>query len=71
MLEDETLKGTLDQLTGVVEEKPFECVGSRDEVNTAVCMTIARMEQEGRKASRIARALSFPAGLRAVLQPVQ
>lgn len=46
MLEDETLKGTLDQLTGVVEEKPFECVGSRDEVNTAIVLTIGRLEQE-------------------------
>ncbi|WP_024737936.1 hypothetical protein [Enterocloster asparagiformis] len=48
MLEDETLKGTLDQLTGVVEEKPFECVGSRDEVNTAIVLTIGRLEQEHR-----------------------
>ena len=48
MLEDETLKGTLDQLTGVVEEKPFECVGGRDEVNTAIVLTIGRLEQEHR-----------------------
>lgn len=48
MLADETLKGTLDQLTGVVEEKPFECVGSRDEVNTAIVLTIGRLEQEHR-----------------------
>ena len=48
MLEDETLKGTLDQLTGVVEEKPFECVGSRDEVNTAIVLTLGRLEQEHR-----------------------
>lgn len=48
MLADETLKGTLDQLTGVVEEKPFECVGSRDEVNTAIVLTISRLEQEHR-----------------------
>lgn len=48
MLADETLKGTLDQLTGVVEEKPFECVGSRDEVNTAIVLAIGRLEQEHR-----------------------
>lgn len=39
----------MEQLVGVSEEKPFECVGSRDEVNTAICMTISRYESSGLK----------------------
>ena len=35
-----------EKLVGVQSEKPFECVGSRDEVNAAVCLAIERMEQE-------------------------
>lgn len=49
MLADETLIGTMEKLTGIQEEKPFECVGSRGEVNTAICLTIARMEAEGKQ----------------------
>ena len=49
LLDDASLIPLLEKLTGILPEKPFECVGSRDEVNTAVCMTIARMEQEGEK----------------------
>lgn len=48
MLEDETMKETLCQLVGIREEKPFECVGSRDEVNTAIVMTIDQMERRGK-----------------------
>lgn len=44
MLEDQSLIETLNQLTGIAEDKPFECVGSRDEVNTAVVMAIGQME---------------------------
>lgn len=43
----------MDQLIGMVEEKPFECVGSREEVNTAISMTIAAMEQEGKPLPRL------------------
>lgn len=32
------------KLTGMEKEKPFECVGSRDEVNAAVSLTITRLE---------------------------
>ena len=49
LLDDASLIPLLEKLTGILPEKPFECVGSRDEVNTAVCMTIARMEREGEK----------------------
>ena len=36
------------QLIGVSPEKPFECVGSRDEINTSICLAIERLEQKGR-----------------------
>lgn len=49
MLEDETMKVTLEQLVGIHEEKPFECVGSRDEINAAIVRTIDNMEREGRR----------------------
>ena len=47
MLQDEDMKETLEQLIGIREEKPFECVGSRAEINTAMVLTIQRMEEEG------------------------
>ena len=31
-----------EQLTGIRDDKPFECVGTREEVNYAVCMAIRR-----------------------------
>ena len=48
MLNDETLLDLFEQLTGIVDDKPFECVGTRDEVNTAVCMAVSRMIKDGR-----------------------
>ncbi len=48
LLADETLKGTLEQLVGIQAEKPFECVGSRDEVNTAIMLTIRRIQEAGK-----------------------
>ena len=36
LFEDETLIPLLDQLTGITEEKPFECIGTLDEVNAAM-----------------------------------
>lgn len=47
MLEDPSMLEDFRKLTGLAEEKPFECVGSRDEVNAAVCLTIEQMEQAG------------------------
>ncbi len=41
MLNDESMKELFEQLTGILDDKPFECVGTRDEVNTAICMSIA------------------------------
>jgi len=45
MLMDPEMIPIMDQLIGVTEEKPFECVGSRDEINTAICETIRQMEE--------------------------
>lgn len=46
MLNDLSMWEDMRKLVGEVPEKPFECVGSRDEVNVAVCETIRRMEEE-------------------------
>ena len=42
MLDDESLRPLFDQLTGRMPVKPFECVGTRDEVNSALSMAIER-----------------------------
>ncbi len=47
MLGDEGMIPVMEQLVGVGDEKPFECVGSRSEVNTAICMTIKDMLKDG------------------------
>jgi hypothetical protein len=49
MLDDESLKVTFEKLTGMLPEKPFECVGTVEEANAAVCMTIQKYEEEGLK----------------------
>lgn len=49
MLEDESLRDTLEKLTGIQEEKPFECVGSRSEINTAIVIAIKNRERKGEK----------------------
>lgn len=46
MVNDPDMKTDFEKLTGMRDEKPFECVGSRDEVNAAVCLAIARMQQQ-------------------------
>lgn len=42
LFEDENLKGYLLQLCGQSAQKPFECVGTIDEVNTALAMRLKR-----------------------------
>ncbi|MBO4599902.1 MAG: hypothetical protein J5641_04100 [Bacteroidales bacterium] len=42
LLDDEEMKPLFDQLVGRAECKPFECVGTIDEVNTALGMTRER-----------------------------
>ena len=55
MLNDSSLTGTLEQLVGIQEEKPFECVGSRSEINAAIAMTIGRMERDGEELPALLR----------------
>lgn len=49
MVNDASMIPVMDQLIGVVDEKPFECVGSRDEVNMACCLTISKYKNSGLK----------------------
>ncbi|MFV0479516.1 MAG: hypothetical protein ACK5LZ_02970 [Anaerorhabdus sp.] len=42
LLEKESLKITLMELCGAVENKPFECVGTREEVQVAMSMAISK-----------------------------
>jgi hypothetical protein len=44
LLNDENLIMIFDKLIGIAPEKPFECVGTCDEVNTAICMAIKNYE---------------------------
>lgn len=44
LFEDESLLEDFEKLCGLVPEKPFECVGSRDEVNTSLTETISQYE---------------------------
>lgn len=48
LLDDETLRPVLMALCGALPNKPFECVGSRDEVNIALCLAIAKAEAAGK-----------------------
>lgn len=48
MAEDDSMKAYFDQLIGRSKEKPFECVGSRDEINAAIALTI-REYPEGKE----------------------
>ncbi len=45
----EKMKGYFEQLIGLHESKPFECVGSVDEINFAMCMAIRKRVQRGDK----------------------
>ena len=47
MLSDPKMREYFIELIGQSEHKPFECVGSIDEVNLAVSLAIRRLEQEG------------------------
>jgi hypothetical protein len=49
MLSDQTMLDYFIQLIGLSEHKPFECVGSIDEVNLAVSLAILRLERSGKK----------------------
>ena len=47
MLNDEAMLEYFIELIGQSEHKPFECVGSIDEVNLAVSLAIRKLENEG------------------------
>lgn len=47
MFELPEMESALQELCGTLPNKPFECVGSRKEVNIALCLAIARAEQNG------------------------
>ncbi len=49
ILNDPELYDLFTQLTGISINKPFECVGTREEVNIAINMCIARHSKENRK----------------------
>jgi hypothetical protein len=44
--QDPLLRRYFDQLTGIAEEKPFDCVGTVNEVNAAIQEVIKRKEEE-------------------------
>lgn len=46
MANNPEMKGYFEQLVGLSEEKPFECVGSRDEINAAITLTIRDYPEE-------------------------
>ena len=50
MLDDATMRGELDQLMGMSATKPFECVGTVDEVRQALAMSMQRSYEDGRPA---------------------
>lgn len=49
MLSDENMKEYFIELIGQSEHKPFECVGSIDEVNLAVTLAVQKLESQGEK----------------------
>ena len=46
LLAKESLREDFDKLTGVIPEKPFECVGSRDEVRCALTLAMKKYEDK-------------------------
>ncbi|MDO5559025.1 MAG: hypothetical protein Q4F95_05445 [Oscillospiraceae bacterium] len=45
----EDMLETFRKLIGLTDEKPFECVGSRDEVNFAAAAAVRKMEEAGKR----------------------
>jgi len=42
LLDDINLRFYFDQLIGIKNTKPFDCIGTPDEINTALVMTIRK-----------------------------
>lgn len=55
MLDDPDMLEDFRKLTGMEKEKPFECVGSRDEVNAAITLTIRKLEEEKKELPELFR----------------
>lgn len=55
ILNDTDLIPVLQELCGMTEEKPFECVGSRDEISTAMMLGIRVREERGEKLPELLR----------------
>ena len=49
LFEDKNLLKTFIELTGNGETKPFECVGTFEEVNFAISLTISKLEKENKE----------------------
>ncbi len=49
LLDDTSMTEYFDELTGYSAHKPFECVGSIDEVNLAVSLAVRKRQQENKK----------------------
>lgn len=56
MLGDDSLLPELQALAGVSENKPFECVGTVEEVRCAIRMTLEKYEARGRELPVLLRA---------------
>ena len=57
---DETMRLYFEQLIGLHETKPFECVGSVDEINFALCQAIKKRQAAG---APLPRLLDYYSGL--------
>lgn len=53
MADDKEMEMYFSQLIGMEKEKPFECVGSRDEINAAVTVTIRDFEDGINRGDRL------------------
>lgn len=53
LLDKEVLLDTYKELLGVLPNKPFECVGSRDEVITASFVTLSKLKEIGAKLPKL------------------
>ena len=49
MIDREDLLDMFKGLIGMADEKPFECVGSREEINFSIVKAISNMESENKK----------------------
>jgi UDP-N-acetyl-alpha-D-muramoyl-L-alanyl-L-glutamate epimerase len=47
LLDDIDLRSILDELTGHADNKPFECIGTIDEVNVALASTLEKYQDKG------------------------